>query len=363
MSRLLVIELHHLGDAVLALPFLRSALEAGHEVSVLCRPPAADIFSWVLPRDKIITWEPPWHEETPGRGFFAGLAECHRMAEEELVPGAFDIAVSVWADPRVHWLMRQSGIPERFGYAANSVNFYAADFNPRRRSLRAGQVMQALCQLPPWKPLLTCKLKKSSPHQHHFASWQQIAEALSLPVPRLPMQPLPEIAKSSKSYQELLRRPTLAIAPSARLSSKRWPMRHFATVADQFLAGRPEWQALWVLPPGEQDVSVSDGSLVVCPETLDDLCSAIAGASLLLCNDSLPAHVASMLATPVISVFRTGNPAWFAPVGTSARAAWEPLNLSIPIADADGGPSYVALEGPSPAHVLELMNFIRQLDD
>ena len=37
--RLLIVELHHLGDAVLSLPFVRAAART-HEVHVLCRPAA-----------------------------------------------------------------------------------------------------------------------------------------------------------------------------------------------------------------------------------------------------------------------------------------------------------------------------------
>ena len=42
-SRLLVVELHHLGDAVMSLPFVRGAQQR-FEVHVLCRPATRAVY-------------------------------------------------------------------------------------------------------------------------------------------------------------------------------------------------------------------------------------------------------------------------------------------------------------------------------
>ncbi len=362
MSRLLVIELHHLGDAVLSLPFLRAAQAAGHEVSVVCRPLASDIFAWVVPRERILTWEPPWHEESPKSSLPAAIKACRRLANEQIRPRGFDVAVCVWADPRVHWIMRMAGIPQRVGYPANATNFYAAEFGPRRRTLRLGQLAQSFLQCPPQEPLLTHKLEKASPHQHHFTSWCQLAEALAMPTPALPLAPPPAIAREpSLSCERQSGLPVvLAIAPMARLASKAWPLGNFAGVAERFLAEVPGSKVVWILPPGERGERVPAGGQIVRPESLDELCAVLAGCAVLLCNDSLPAHLASLVGTPVVSVFLTGNPSWFAPIGPNCRAVWKPAKLPVPRADADGNPSYVAREGPTTECVFEALKSVRQ---
>ena len=50
--RLLVVELHHLGDAVMSLPLVRGAA-ARYEVHVLCRPASGEVYR-LLPQPPVI---------------------------------------------------------------------------------------------------------------------------------------------------------------------------------------------------------------------------------------------------------------------------------------------------------------------
>ncbi len=352
-KKLLLVDLHHLGDAVLSLPFIAAAQKAC-EVWVCCRPQCHEIFNWLLPTSQCLPWDPPWHEESPANNPLAALGSMRNFARTTLATKHFSSALCVWDDPRVHWLMRMAEIPERIGFPASPANHYAADFPPRRRSLWLGMVSQYILNSLPGRPLLTKVVNKNSQHQHHHDSWQQLANLaldcrleLSLVNQLLPLQGAEQSPHA------------IAIAPFARLPSKTWPIDSFRGLANRIQQDFPHVDIRWLIPPDQQLEEV--GGKVVTTGTITELLQNIAGAQLLVTNDSLPSHLAGICNTPAVSIFRTGNPEWFKPLAANSVAAYVPLSGSRPIADADNTPSYVALSGPTIDEVASHVSKILQI--
>ncbi|MFM8365064.1 MAG: glycosyltransferase family 9 protein, partial [Verrucomicrobiota bacterium] len=120
--RLLVIELHHLGDAVVSLPFVRGA-SAAFEVHILCRPASAEVYRLLENPPVLHEWTPPWTEETsvsPLESLRAANAKGRKLADQN-----FTTTVCAWADPRTTLLAAATGATQRIGFPTNRTNFYA----------------------------------------------------------------------------------------------------------------------------------------------------------------------------------------------------------------------------------------------
>ena len=83
-----------IGDAVMSLPFVRSA-EAAYEVHVTCAEHSVGIFRMVLPEERIIPWTPPWLEKGGGREKWRRARLPEYLVRLRGVRA--DVAASVWA--------------------------------------------------------------------------------------------------------------------------------------------------------------------------------------------------------------------------------------------------------------------------
>ncbi|HKY02246.1 MAG TPA: lipopolysaccharide heptosyltransferase II [Burkholderiales bacterium] len=127
-------------------------------------------------------------------------------------------------------------------------------------------------------------------------------------------------------------KPIVAMCPGAEFGpSKRWPTRHFATLAQQlaqqgvavWLFGSPKDQ-----PVGDEIVALSNSACVnLCGRT--DLYAAIDLLALARCvvtNDSGLMHVAAALHRPIVALFGSSSSAHTPPL--TDRAHLLTLNLS-----------------------------------
>lgn len=128
----------------------------------------------------------------------------------------------------------------------------------------------------------------------------------------IPSLAVPDEAK--ERAQSLIRvhgfegRPLVALAPGARWETKRWPIEHFAKVADSLAASG--YGVVLVGGAGDETLSgelsklCTDGPLDTSGR-LDLLESAalLAECRLLVTNDSAPLHMAEAVGTPVVALF------------------------------------------------------------
>ena len=128
--------------------------------------------------------------------------------------------------------------------------------------------------------------------------------------------------------------PYTVLVPGARWDTKRWSEEGFADIARRlaadgrrvFLAGSPDERALCervaLLAAGPQDAVVS----LAGRTSLAEMVALLAGAELVVGNDSGPLHVAVALGRPTVSVYGPTDPNFVGPYGQLDRVVRFPVH-------------------------------------
>ena len=138
--------------------------------------------------------------------------------------------------------------------------------------------------------------------------------------------PLPEDARA---YAERLipdRRPTLVISPCSSHARRNWRPERYAAVADH--AARRHGMRV-ILAGGPTPIETAMGAAIeraartplvnqIGRDTLPQMLALLARATVLVSPDSGPAHMATMVATPVIGLYAATNPARSGPYRSRA---------------------------------------------
>jgi heptosyltransferase-2 len=160
----------------------------------------------------------------------------------------------------------------------------------------------------------------------------QLAEAPGAPLPR----PLPLPRLTSSREQGAATRAELSIDRPEKLAvfcpgaeygpAKRWPARHFATLADALAA---RGYAIWLLgsakdrPIADEITKLADPASAphnFCGSTsLRQAIDLLAAASFVVCNDSGLMHVAAALGRPLIAVYGSSSPGFTPPLSERAQ--------------------------------------------
>jgi ADP-heptose:LPS heptosyltransferase len=340
--RLLIVELHHLGDAVMSLPFVRGA-QGKFEVHVLCRLAAKSVYELLAEPPRIHTWEPPWADDQP-----CGAWQAVAAARDEgrvLRPLEFAVAVCVWADARAEILMTETQAKQRIGFPMTHGNYYAADLPWRRQRLWSGRALEAFWRFfHAGRPLLTQWLHRESPSQSQLRCWEQIAESLGVSCD----YSVPWIRVSAGSPHT--ERPVLAVHAHARVPSKQWPMARWRELVNLSQVTN-RFDLLEILPTGAEPVTPEQVRKLNTPD-LASLVAALQGADAVLCHDSLPAHLAAALGKPVVAIFGSGEPDWFAPWNNRDRVVQRRVCPLHPCIDRCGMDSYLCLDAVDMKDVL-----------
>ncbi len=341
--RLLVIELHHLGDAVLAIPFLRAAQES-HEIRVFCAPGTADLLAEFVQGVTALPAAPRW-------------AGRFHQAATELRAWHPDLTVSAWSDARAGIAAVLSGAPRRVGFPMTPGNYYAAEIPWRRRRLKTGQMMETVARIA-GIPLINEPLHRGSRSESHLQNWHRIAGHLGIPFSLTPPwiageMELPEAARQFVEAQKSAGRRLWILHGGGRLPTKRWPVDRFQELLKTFFAdsGRP---VLIVGSPGEpcpEPVGPLQLRLICTSHRM--LAAALASADAVLCNDSYPAHLAAALGKTVYPIFGSGEPDWFAPWENRQNVIRKAVCPHHPCIDRCVMPSIVCLDAITPADVAE----------
>lgn len=224
--------------------------------------------------------------------------------------GQFDLAILFQNAFEAALLARLAGIPIRIGYAAQG------------RSL-----------------LLTHRLRRDSSHQNRHqindyldlvAASERILRGESFrpkgasPLPRLTVT---EAAKEGGQRQlPGIEQPVVALNVGATNSrAKCWPTGHFAELANQLIHSTGATIVL-LGGPGEKEAAsvVADqvkGSRLINlagSTTLPELLGVLSICSLVISNDTGPAHIAAALGCPTLTLFGPTNEFETAPTGPKA---------------------------------------------
>lgn len=297
--RVLVAMIGHYGDAVLASAVIdrlaRALPEA--EIGLLLAPATAALFRGD-PRVARVHVLDHWrlNRDAPTRrAKLARHLATRRAAIREMRAAGYDAAVDLYAYfPPVAPLLRAAGIPVRVGYAS-------------------GGFRRFLTEPVPW--LLA---------DRSIAEYQaDLLPRLGIPPARLAaMGPLrPALPTLRADPPVPLPRRYAVLHMGAASAVKEWPEPRWLAVANGLAA---RGLALVLTGRGTREAARCARLASAIPGTIDladrldlaQLRAVLAGASLLVCLDSLAAHLASLDAVPSV-VLRNG---------TNNPAQWRPLN-------------------------------------
>ncbi|OIR07449.1 glycosyltransferase family 9 (heptosyltransferase) [mine drainage metagenome] len=260
--RLLVLELWGLGDTVFALPFLRAAAAARHQVTLLGPSRSVALLRRFAPTVDCIPVKAPWTSARGAYRFASWPWGALRRITAELRLRGFDTAVSARPDPRDHLWLRLSGAARRI--------------SPRHPASA-------------W--LLTDPLLPTAHSAARSEPWSRLATSLELE-----LEPPPE--RTTPPRERLV-----VVHLGAGESGLSWPRDRWDEVVTHLR--RRRWE-----------VVVLDDSLT----DTDRLIATLAPARGFIGNDSGAGHLAAFLGIPTFTVFGPGIPAFNAP--RHPEAAW-----------------------------------------
>ncbi len=299
-ERILVSELWHIGDVVIAMPFLAAlrALYPEAQITLLSKSHARDTLANTGLVDDVVAFDFPW----------TFLDEDRRPTPKELlqIPAVirqlrrakFDLAFDCSRDGRNHLLLFLSGAARRIGFA-----FGGGDY------------------------LLTDAVPVGSLDDHRTEDWLRLLKPLGTDIQRA--EPRLAVSDGERGWaEEFLRRAGLAkdealiaVHPGGSSRLKRWSLEHFESLA-RIGANDFGARVLWIVDPAGTgaDSELPTGSIVAKP-SLRELIALLSASQLLVSNDGGPMHLAAALGVPTFAVYSWGKPEWWKPYG-AVRHTW-----------------------------------------
>jgi ADP-heptose:LPS heptosyltransferase len=300
-AKLLVSELWHIGDVVIAMPFvaaLRKRFPAA-KITLLSKAHARETLENSGLVDDVISFDLPWtfleeDKRSHGRWILGVPGLVRRLRSER-----FDIAFDCSRDGRNHLLLFLSGSARRVGFA------YGGGAS-----------------------LLTDPIPVGSLDHHRTEDWLRLLEPFGENAPRDEARLRLSDAEREHGLEflrsegyidgELL----VAMHPGGSSRLKRWPVESFEALA---ASAEEEFGAriLWLIDPKGTGLNANlpKGSIVARPSSLRELMGLLAVAKLLVCNDGGPMHLAAALGVPTFAVYSWGKPEWWRPAG-GGRHTW-----------------------------------------
>ncbi|BBE10133.1 adp-heptose--lipopolysaccharide heptosyltransferase II protein [Mycoavidus cysteinexigens] len=175
------------------------------------------------------------------------------------------------------------------------------------------------------------------PMVRHYAALAYAPHAglpAELPVPRITLDQ-PKAAQALQRFRLTVQAPLIAFCPGAEYgAAKRWPVEHFATLAQLIAPAFPYAQIITL--GAAQDALLGARITEQAPQvrnlcgqtTLNEACALIASASVVVSNDSGLMHIAAALRRPLLALYGSSDPRHTPPLTDRARVQWLQLECS-----------------------------------
>jgi len=280
-ERVCLLRLSAIGDTCHVVPLLRRLQDAWPKTR----------FSWVIGKleAKLMSLIPDVELITVDKG--AGLSAYGRLRTEMQRRGGFDLLLHLQLSMRASGAAALIPAPVKLGFD-----------KARARELQ-------------W--LFTNRRVAPRQREHVLDSFQGFADALG--VPRRPPRwdiPLPPGAQAYAAEHIPDAQPTLLISACSSHALRNWMPERYAAVADHAVEKHGMRVILCGGPSGvERDMAAAIARNARVPllnqvakDTLPQLLALLGRATVLLTPDSGPAHMATMVGTPVIGLYAATNP-------------------------------------------------------
>lgn len=290
--RILAVRPDNLGDVLMTTPALRALRRPGRHLTLLASEAGAAAVPFVPEIDEVIVANLPWLPNAPAApdtllGLVAAL-----QAEE------FDAAVifTVYSQNPLPaaFLCWLAGIPLRLAHCRENPYHLLSDWvrDPEPHEFLRHEVRRQLD--------LVASVGFAASNEH--LSFRICPEDAANAIARLRAAGIdPES-------------PWIVVHPGASAASRRYPLEHFAAVADR-LAESPRRQLVFTGDAGDRELIDAILARTRRPAvslagtlTLGELAAVIAPAALLIANNTGPVHLAAALGTPVVDLYALTNP-------------------------------------------------------
>jgi heptosyltransferase-2 len=299
VKKILVLELWHMGDVILATPVLQClrSMYPGARITLLAKDHARELLEGSGLVDHIVTFDFPWTATSakynPLRYDRAAISSVVRKLRSE----EFDLSLDCRMDLRSNILTRSIGARRRIGYDFGGGGF-----------------------------LLTDALPAPPADQHKVDDWMALLAPLRDSAPgKVPSVPDPVLVVSEKEKAEatdlLLASDitgddvVVGIHPGGSHEAKRWSVDNFAEVG-RLLGERHRVKLIVFVDPEGCGSEMKTGNDALFVRTsIREMMALFTQCELVICNDSGPMHAAAALGVPVVAIFKTGNPQAYGPRG------------------------------------------------
>jgi ADP-heptose:LPS heptosyltransferase len=300
---ILVIDFGQLGDVVLSLPALRAIRERfpHARITIAVGKPAGEIARLSGYADEVVEVD---RVALRDGNKLVSIGRIFKFVGE-VRKAKYDFVIDLHSLSETNLLGFLSGAPRRL-YArrpGRSLD-YLANFNPRppREAKQAHAVDRYLDVIKP----LGIENPPRQPQLKTTAAADQSVEAI--------------LKKEKASSGTLL----VGLFPGAGHESRRWPLEHFAEVADHLIRN-DEVRVIVFAGPEERPLVPQMRTMFPAKTifldrlTISQLLSAQARLTLFISNDTGPAHTAAAMGTPVVFIMDRPTPNTFTPIGDHHR--------------------------------------------
>jgi ADP-heptose:LPS heptosyltransferase len=282
VTRVLAVRLDNAGDVLLAGPALRAVAAASDELVLLAGPNGAAAGRMLEDVDSVLEWRCPWIDADPDPVDAADVNELVGLLRARRFDRAL-IFTSFHQSPLPSALvLRMAGIPW--------VGAISEDYPGTLLDLRH----RVDDDLP--EPERALSLARAAGFR--LPESDDGALRVRRPLPTLSASPLPP------AY--------VVLHPDTSVPARAWPPDRFAEACRMLLdAGH---RVVVTGSPGERDLTAQVVAGTAATDlggrtTLEELASVLAGADAVVVGNTGPAHLASAVGTPVVSLFAPTVPA------------------------------------------------------
>ena len=325
VRKILVLELWHIGDVVLATAALQELrkIYPKARITLLAKPHAVELLEGSGLVDEVIAYDFPWTATTGKYRLDRYDRREISTLIEKLRAQQFDVSVDCRMDVRSNLLTRRIGASRRIGYDFGGGGFLLTD------ALPAPPADQH--KVDDWRGLLAPLRGKTS------QSWAE-------PSLTVADDERHEAKRVLESYEVTAGDVIVGIHPGGSHHAKRWPEESFAEVGRRLAHDHNVRLLVFVDRDGCGSNMQAGPDAIFVRTSLREMMALLTHCDILICNDSGPMHMAAALGVPVVAVFRTGSPSAYGPRGLDhvvigSGAPWgETTDISVDevIAAADG---------------------------